>query len=36
MPMLMLDGLARDKHFHLLQKLESYGQKSFMTFGPGV
>jgi len=29
------ERLARDKHSSLERKLINYGQKSFITFGPG-
>jgi hypothetical protein len=30
-----LESLARDKHTSLLQKFVNYGQKRFITLGPG-
>jgi hypothetical protein len=31
-----LERLVKDKHSSLLQVFEKYGQKSFITLGPGV
>jgi hypothetical protein len=30
-----MEKLVRNKHSSLLQKFVNYGQKSFITFGPG-
>jgi hypothetical protein len=32
----LLEKLAKDKHSSLLRKFVNYGQKGFITLGPGV